>query len=363
MSEQPGQDLGDEKVIGAPQTTMSRWRLTLPLALGIFAGAGALVAVIKFGEAIMVLILSVTIADALEPPTRWFKRIAKKRVYAATLVYLILLVLLCGVGYFLVPTFTHQWSQLKEQAPEIFASVKKHVNRLPDSIVSAAHTALMNSASSLSSLPMKTARALFDSVLIIFLSYYWLIAAPEINAFLRSLFPEHRKAQVDDVRAEMSHAMGGYVRGLAIDACLTGALAWAGLQLVGVPYAPVLGLITAVGELIPYIGPILSAIPAVLMGFLVSPGTALLALVVYTVILQIEAHVIAPNVIRSQTNLPQALIIIALFGGGVVGGLLGFLVAVPTAGAIKVLVDRVLRPWLRNRYREVQAVKAVEATD
>jgi predicted PurR-regulated permease PerM len=147
---------------------------------------------------------------------------------------------------------------------------------------------------------------------------------------------------------EMSRAVGGYLRAVTLDALATGALAGIGLALAGVPFPLALGAITAVGEYVPYVGTTLAAVPAILVGLLVSPQKAILAAIVYVVVQQIEGHLLTPNIMRSQTNVPQALVVIALFGGFVVGGVLGALVAVPIAGAVKVLVERVVAPAVRR---------------
>jgi predicted PurR-regulated permease PerM len=150
----------------------------------------------------------------------------------------------------------------------------------------------------------------------------------------------------------MGHVMGGYVRGVAIDAVAVGLLSWTGMWLLGVDFAFALGLITALGEFIPYVGPFAAAVPAVLIALLQSPMKAVWTLVVYAGIQQIEGHLLTPNIMRRETNIPQPLVIIALFAGGSVGGILGAIVSIPVAGACMVFVQRVIAPAIRERWSD-----------
>ncbi len=143
--------------------------------------------------------------------------------------------------------------------------------------------------------------------------------------------------------------MGGYVRGVAINAAIVGALTWLGLLALGVEYALALALVTALAETIPYIGPIVAAIPAILVGLLDSPVRAALVAGFYIALQQVENYLVAPKVMQSQTDVTPALVIFALACGFTAGGLLGALVAIPIAAAVRVLVLAVAAPAIRRR--------------
>ncbi len=331
------------------------WSLALPIAAGLFIGLGALAIVWVFARALAVILLSITIADALSPVVRWLQRWTSRSV-AAVSIYLIIFGLAVAMVTVLAPVVVQEGQLLADKAPTIVNQLQVRFDRwlsfVPDGATSEITRAVAQSSQKLLTLPISIGSAFVTAILIIFLSFYWLVASPSINSFFKSLFPAHLLPKVDRVRSEMSRAMGGYLRAAILDALATGSLAWIGLFLAGVELSFVLGAITAVAELIPYVGPILAAIPAVLVGLLQSPAKAFWALVVYTAILQIEGHILAPNIMRSQTSVPQVLVIAALFAGGVVGGILGILVAVPVAGATKVLMEEVFVPWLHDRYHQ-----------
>lgn len=112
----------------------------------------------------------------------------------------------------------------------------------------------------------------------------------------------------------------------------------------------VLALVAAVTELIPVIGPIIAAIPAILLARADSPTKALLVLGFYVLLQQFESNVLIPKVMEQQTHIPPLLSLFAIFAGGSIAGILGALVAVPFAGALMVIVQMVVAPAIRERF-------------
>ena len=147
---------------------------------------------------------------------------------------------------------------------------------------------------------------------------------------------------------EIGRNMGGYVRGTLINAAIMGVLAWIGLQVIGVPFALVLGVLTMLGELVPILGPVIVGAIVAVIALGRSLELAIGAVVLYTVLIQVEGHVLTPNIMRRQTNVPQTLVLFAIVVGAGAGGLLGVIVSVPVAAAFRVFVLEVLAPWERR---------------
>jgi predicted PurR-regulated permease PerM len=117
------------------------------------------------------------------------------------------------------------------------------------------------------------------------------------------------------------------------------------MAILRVPYPYLLGLIAAVGDLIPYVGAILAFIPAFISSALTNGWiNALLVTLAFVAIFQAEGHLIAPNIVSRTVKLSPFVVIIALLIGGELGGLVGLLVAVPIAGVLRVIAVRVFRP-------------------
>ena len=134
-------------------------------------------------------------------------------------------------------------------------------------------------------------------------------------------------------------AVGGYLRGQLLITTLLGIMIWIGLSLIGIPLATAISFLAAVFNLVPYLGPILGVVPAVLLGFTVSPLAAVLAVVVFTLANQVEAHLLSPLILSRNTNLHPITVMLAIMAGVGLMGLLGALIAVPLAAMIKVIMD------------------------
>jgi predicted PurR-regulated permease PerM len=328
-----------------------RWDLFLPLSSAVFLALAVLFCIHTFARAICVLVLSITIADALAPIVRRLNQ-HLSRTLAVALVYIAVISALGLIAFFVAPALASEIISFVDRAPDILNGVQKKIgNSIPGFSLPAGITGADLARNALQygvTIPVKVGAGLITSALVFFLSFYWLLAAPSIDSFIRSLFPARSQPEVRRLMSEMSRAMGGYLRGVAINAIVIAALIWVGLHFAGIDYAFPLAIIAGIGEFIPYLGPVLSSLPALAVASLQSPGKALAVAIIYLAVMQIEGHVLTPNIMKSQTNVPQVVVIIALFAGGAVGGVMGALVAVPLAGAIIVLTSRVIAPGIRS---------------
>lgn len=143
-------------------------------------------------------------------------------------------------------------------------------------------------------------------------------------------FVPERHSRLGAVRGKVSRSMNGYLRGVLLVDSPQPSSTWVGRPLPAYCAVP-LALLTALGEFIPYVVPVIAAVPGILVALMQSPQTAFWALIVYIAVQQIEGHLLTPNIMKRETDLPQHLVIIALFAGGTLGGLLGALVAAPAA--------------------------------
>ncbi|HEX5386500.1 MAG TPA: AI-2E family transporter [Gemmatimonadales bacterium] len=328
------------------------WRWVPPLAAALALGIGLLFAVRVLVRPIAILLLAITVGEALAPIV---ERLARRmhRNLAIALVYVVLGLGLGLIGWLTVPTLIAQAREVVSRLPELLAHVQALTVRLDRAmgthIGEAAKAQLGNAGPSILVAPLKLASSLLELLAVMFLSIYWLVGTPALRRFALSLVPPGSRYPAAVVLAEMATAMGGYVRGAAINAVIMGTLAYVGLLAIGVKYALVLGLLTALGEPVPYLGPIVAGIAVALTALLQSPAKALLAIALFTVLQQLEGHILTPNIMGRETHTSQALVIFALLAGATVGGLLGAIVAIPVAGALQVFVLRVLAPAIRRR--------------
>lgn len=179
----------------------------------------------------------------------------------------------------------------------------------------------------------------FGLVTILIVTFYLLLDADAIVRTLVRLFPRHERARANDAFRRVSDKVSAWLAGQLLLGAIIGLTAAVGLWIMGVPYFYVLALIAAIGEFIPIVGPILAAIPAVIVGFSVSPTLALGVAVFFVVQQQVENHVLVPKVMSRQVGISPVVVIIALLLGGSLLGIVGAILAVPTAAILQVLLQ------------------------
>jgi predicted PurR-regulated permease PerM len=182
----------------------------------------------------------------------------------------------------------------------------------------------------------------FGVVTILIVTFYVLIDAENIVRALVRLFPRPERARVRDALRRAGEKVSAWMAGQLLLGAIIGTTAALGLGILGVPYFYVLALIAGIGELIPIVGPLLAAIPAIAVAFSVSPATALGVAVFFFLQQQVENHVLVPRVMSRQVGISPVLVIMALLIGGSLLGLVGAILAVPTAAILQVLLQELL---------------------
>ncbi|HET8984408.1 MAG TPA: AI-2E family transporter, partial [Trueperaceae bacterium] len=175
--------------------------------------------------------------------------------------------------------------------------------------------------------------------LIVLASVYFLYDYPRFVANFRRHIPVRYRPVVADVTEKADVAVGGYLRGQLLITTILGVLVWLGLTIVGVPLATAIAFIAALFNMVPYLGPVMGAVPAVLLGLTVSPLTAVLAIVVFIVANQLEGNVLSPMILSRSTNLHPVTVLLAIMTGLGLFGIVGALLAVPTVAFLKVIME------------------------
>jgi len=186
-----------------------------------------------------------------------------------------------------------------------------------------------------------TAFGALAGLLVVLLTGLFFAASPETyrNGFLR-LLPVRNRPRIAQVLDEVAHALRWWILGQMISMAVVGTLVTVGLWMLGVPLAPALGLISALCTFVPYLGPIVSAIPGLLIAWSVSPLLLLYAFILYVVVENLEGSVITPLIQQRAVKLPPGLTIGAQMLAGIVWGVLGIIFATPLLAAAMVVVKR-----------------------
>ncbi|MCR4427715.1 MAG: AI-2E family transporter, partial [Firmicutes bacterium] len=198
------------------------------------------------------------------------------------------------------------------------------------------------------------ARAAADAIVALFSQLFNLLLAPVIAFYLTrdfdsirerfaSWIPPAMRDQVMGILRDIDRALAGFVRGQLIVCSFVGVSTGLTLAILGVRFAAPIGFVVGVLEIVPYFGPILGMIPAVLMGAAKSPTTALLTAAAFIGIQQVESAVISPKIMGDSVGLHPLAVIFALLVGARLFGVLGILLAVPVAACLSILSERLLR--------------------
>ena len=172
------------------------------------------------------------------------------------------------------------------------------------------------------------------------LVFFWLVEHARLQRYLLAYLPLDSRAGAREAWNEMETRLGLWVRGQLILMGAMGVSTGIAYSLLGLPGALILGLIAALCEAIPIVGPLLGAIPAILVATTVSPQLALAVAGVYVVIQLIEGSVLVPLVMRNTIGISPLLVLVSLLVGGAAGGLVGAFLAVPVAAAIEIALSR-----------------------
>ncbi|MBA3949384.1 MAG: AI-2E family transporter [Acidobacteria bacterium] len=324
---------------------------TIAMAL---LGVVALYAIYLIREVLLLLYVSGIFAIGFSPIVRWIERqrvlpIAARlpRWLAILILYLVILGALAGIAALVFPPLISQARAFWEQLPELVArgqtfliergflqrqlSIQELMQRAP----------VVGGGGDTVGRVIGAAWGFFGGIMglatILILTFYLLVEAESIRgAFLR-LFPRGRHAQVTKTSAEATLKVSAWLNGQLLLASIIGITAAIGLWLIGVPYFYVLALIAALGEMIPIVGPILAAIPAIAVASSVSGQQALFVAIFFIVQQQLENHVLVPKIMERQVGISPAVVIIALLIGGSLLGVMGAILAVPTAAIIQVI--------------------------
>jgi predicted PurR-regulated permease PerM len=226
-------------------------------------------------------------------------------------------------------------AQVQEQITAWLTAAAQSLTRFLERLIAEGPQALWAGATTIVS-------GAFQVVLIAIASAYVLYDFPRLTANVRRFVPVRYRALYGDLTAKADRAIGGYLRGQVLIAITLGFLIWVGLTLVGVPLATAISVLAAVFNLVPYLGPIVATVPAVLLGFTVSPLTALLALIVFLAVNQVEGHVLSPLILGRSTDLHPLTVLVSILVGVGFLGLLGAFVAVPVVALAKVVLEEYL---------------------
>jgi predicted PurR-regulated permease PerM len=325
--------------------------ISLMSILRIFAVCFVIYFLLYIKDIIFIVFISVFIALIVEPPVnRMEKEKNIPRIFGASALFFSGGIILSLLIYVVAPTLAREIAQMATNIPLYlntvdFGYIIENGNDLgfapsdfQDILVNVSN-ALKNATFFVVSGAMNLVGGIFSGILILVMSFYLVLEENGTEKFVKALAPRDSQMQSLRIIRKIEKKLGHWFMGQIALGFIVGFLSFLGLSLIGVPYALVLAIMAGVFELIPYIGPILSAIPAVIIALTVSPAMAGITVVLYFLIQQFENYLIVPKVMEKSVGLHPIIIIIAAILGGKLAGIAGMILAVPIATMIFIIIE------------------------
>jgi predicted PurR-regulated permease PerM len=307
---------------------------------------------------LLLIYVSGLLAMGFSPIVRLIERqkvlpIGSKRLprwLAILVVYLTIIGFLVLVGFLIFPPLVHQAQSLWRALPDMFARaqqflIDKGILTEPLTLKEAMERAPNggDAVGAVAGAVGKVAGGIVGVVTILILTFYLLIESDSLASSFLRLFPRDKRKQVAAASREVTFKVSAWLGGQLLLGAMIGTSSAIGLWALGVPFFYVLALISGIGELIPVVGPILSAIPAIAVAATVSLKKVLLVLIFFFLQQQLENHILVPKIMSRQVGVSAVTVIVALLIGAQLAGILGAILAVPTAAILLVVAGEVVK--------------------
>lgn len=322
------------------------------LALGVVLIAVIAYLAILAKDVLLLVFLAVLLGAGLEPVISWLRtRLPVGRAVGILVVYAAFFLLVVGLATLVVPAAAAQLELAVSRLPTFLETIRAASASLRPTVLADGLSGLLDQAEEALHPGAPDAGAVVNASLIaagaaaaivtlLTLVFFWLTERSRLQRYVLAFLPEPRRAGIRDAWNEVETRLGLWVRGQLTLMGTLGVMTAIAYTILGLPAALLLALIAAIAEIVPIAGPLIGAIPALLVATTVSMQTALLTLGVYVAIQFIEGNVLVPLVMRNTIGLSPFLVAVSLLVGYTAGGPLGAIVAVPIVAAIEAGLER-----------------------
>ena len=329
-------------------TTISISTRTIVTLLALVGG----IAFLWFIRDIVALFfVALLLAALIDPFADWFERKHIPRAAGVLVVYVLLAAFITFAFVLVIPPLASQLTELGLSLVSSVGETRGFLDRLAvaageyglaaesiaDSLASVRES-VANGLSGVISTVADIVGGLATLILVLVLTFYMVVEEATAKRAFRHLAPKQYQPYLVGLAGRMQEKLGHWLRGQLILMMLVGLLTYIGLLIAGVEYALVLGIFAGIAELVPYAGPIIASIPAIIIAFTTSPVKALIVAGIYFVVQQLENSVLTPKIMQKSVGLNPVVSLFAILVGFKIGGVFGALLAIPVATMIAVLL-------------------------
>lgn len=313
----------------------------------VFAVLLALLYIIK--DILLMLVGAMVIAFAIEPLAKALRKYNIPRAISVIVVYLLFIGLIAIALRLVLPALAEQTTQIAQQVPQIVSGLERTVGTIPgfspETIavqIQSALTSFGNNLTNLTTQVFLQTKSIFTGVFSLFfvlvIAFYLVIEEDALKKLFRYIIPKQHVAYAELMIDRIQTKLGRWVLaqlflGIIIG-CAIGLIFWA----IGFKYALALGVVAAILEVFPVVGPIMSALFGTLLALSQSFVFGIIALIIYIIVQQVEGQVLVPNIMRKAVGLNPLVTIIAVLLGGRLAGVPGIILAVPIATIFSIML-------------------------
>ncbi|MGE5573260.1 MAG: AI-2E family transporter [Bacillota bacterium] len=325
----------------------------LPFVLHILVVLAAALLLLRVRAILTPFLLALGLSYLMNPLVTYLEKRGAPRSAGTLVVYVGFTLFIALVGVYLFPRLFSQLEMLAEVIPEQAQQIQARLLafyarfdrfNVPEPIRGAVDDGIRRTEAALADFVRRTVGAIPGLlprmtmlILVPVLAFYFTMDFPELKMWLLSWIPSRWRSEVVGLLIEMDHALGSFIRGQLLVSAVVGVLIFAGLSIIGIDFALVIGIVAGLFNVIPYFGPVIGAIPAVVLAFLKSPVLVVYVIVLFVLVNQFESAVVGPNILGEQVGLHPVAVIFAILAGGHLFGIVGILLAVPVAAIVRVI--------------------------
>jgi len=303
----------------------------------------------------IIIFFALVIASAINGPVQQLEKLKIPRILGVLIIYGVIFGILIFIIYQIVPTTIKELQLLNKEFPDVIDSFFNNLKLFSSNsskyfdIISKFQNYILSLANLLKAAAssfIETTSYFFggatSALSILIISFYLSVQKNGVERFIKTVFPKNYEDYILNLWFRSQKKMGQWLQGQIILCLAVGILTYIGLKLLGIKFAFILAITAGILEIIPIIGPVMSAIPAVMLGILQNPILGLWVILLYIIIQQAENHFLVPIIMAKAIGLNPILIIISLLISTKLFGLLGIILAVPMAAVIVEAINNYL---------------------
>ncbi len=293
-------------------------------------------------DLILELFVALLLMVLLDPIIAKLSRFRVPRIVSVLLTYALVIGALAGVVSLILPAVVEQTTSFVEALPGYLSNIGISGGQTSGVLQGLLNTSVGSAPGAIFQFTFSVVNNIVGILTVLVFALYMLISRDKLEDQLGIFFGETKQKEIAEVVDSLEKRLGGWARGELILMFTIGTATYIGLSLLGLPYTLPLAILAGIFEIVPFLGPIISAIPAVIIGFGISPITGIGVAALVFLIQQLEGYVLVPKVMQKSVGVSPLVTLIALAVGARLAGVVGAIISVPVLITLQVIAKKYL---------------------